>query len=62
MTPEPALLTAREVAEALRVDTATVQRWARTEQIGCVRLPSGRLRFPRAEVQRLLDGEPVPQQ
>jgi excisionase family DNA binding protein len=57
----PELLTAREVAAALRVDVHTVTRWARTDQIGCVRLPGGRLRFPRAELDRLLAGQPVAQ-
>lgn len=55
MEPLPELLTAREVAEALRVDLTTVHRWARTEQIGVVRLPGGRMvRFPRTEVERLM--------
>lgn len=61
MTRLPEVLTAREVAEALRVDTATVHRWARNEEIGVIRLgKTGRVvRFPRAEVERMLAGKPV---
>ena len=61
MSKLPELMTAREVAGALRVDIATVHRWARGEEIGCLRLGrTGRtVRFPRAEVERLLAGQPV---
>lgn len=59
MNALPMLLLATEVAEALRVDTSTVYRWARDKEIRSVRLPGGSLRFPRADVERMASGEPA---
>jgi excisionase family DNA binding protein len=48
------LLTTAEVAKRLRVSQDAVQRWVRFDQIRYIRLPGGRLRIPRSEVERLL--------
>lgn len=60
MTPIPALLTASEVAQALRVDAATVRRWANDGLIESIRLPGGTFRFPARVVEHLTSGEQVP--
>jgi 8-oxo-dGTP diphosphatase len=52
MTPE--LLTADEAAELLRVSGTTMRRWARLNLVRSIRLPSGQIRIPRSEVERLL--------
>lgn len=54
MSQLPELMTAREVAEALRVDITTVHRWTRDKKIGSVRLGPRIVRIPRADVERLL--------
>lgn len=48
------MLTTRRAAELLNVDRHTVARWARLGQIRYARLPSGTLRIPRSEVDRIL--------
>jgi excisionase family DNA binding protein len=48
------LLTTAEVAKMLRVSHSTVTRWARLGQIRTLRLPSGKFRYSREEVERLL--------
>lgn len=60
--PPHELLTSDEVAEAFRVNTATVQRWARERLLTCIRTPGGKLlRFRRDDVlallRRVLNGE-----
>jgi excisionase family DNA binding protein len=54
------LLTPLEVAGALRVDVATITRWAQTGLIHAIKLgPSRRspLRIPESELQRALAGQ-----
>jgi excisionase family DNA binding protein len=48
------LLTTNEAARMLRVSRATVTRWVRLGQLRAVRLPSGGIRIPRKEIERLL--------
>jgi putative resolvase len=48
------LLTPRAAALLLGVHARTIQRWARAGRIVVVRLPSGRLRIERSEIDRLL--------
>jgi excisionase family DNA binding protein len=52
----PTLLTAAEVAAALRVTPKTVSKWARDGEVAAIRLPGGTLRIPETELQRLIDG------
>lgn len=53
------LLTAKEAADLLRVSRGTVTRWVRLGQLQAVRLPSGGIRIPRAEIDRILSkGQP----
>jgi len=56
MAQLPELLTASEVAEILRVDSATVRKWATEGVIPAVRIHSGQrmYRFRREDVERLL--------
>ena len=46
-------LSLADVAEELAVSYWTVRRWARAGQMRCIRLPSGTLRVPREELERL---------
>ncbi len=48
------LLTTAEVARMLRVNRATVTRYARLGQLPFVRLPSGVYRFRRQDIEKLL--------
>lgn len=51
------LLTAREVVEqypGAGLSQAQLWRWSRNGQIQAVTLPSGRKKFPRAEIEQLL--------
>lgn len=54
MSPEVVLLTTTEAAEMLRVEAATVRRWAADGKIPAVTLPSGQYRFYRSEIQAIL--------
>jgi excisionase family DNA binding protein len=47
-------LNTNEAAEFLGVDPQTVRRWAGERKIRHVRLPSGQLRFTRADVEAVL--------
>jgi excisionase family DNA binding protein len=50
------LLTAKEVAERLRVKVITVQRWLAAGKLRGSKLPSGEWRIPAVEVERLEGG------
>ncbi|WP_306367731.1 helix-turn-helix domain-containing protein [Nocardiopsis sp. CC223A] len=52
--PPPELMTPEEVAARFRVDPKTVKRWARVGMLPSVRTPSGKYRFHREAVNRLL--------
>ncbi len=51
----PALLTADEVARALRVTTSSVYRWAKDGTLTSITV-GNTIRFPRAGVLALLEG------
>jgi excisionase family DNA binding protein len=53
------LLTTAEVARMLRVNRATVTRYARLGLLPFVRLPSGVYRFRREDIEALLRRESV---
>lgn len=62
MRHEPeALLTPGEVAALFGVDPKTIARWASDGKLTAVRTLGGHRRYPRPEIQRLLDGK-VPEQ
>jgi excisionase family DNA binding protein len=46
--------TTAQVAQLLEVSQSAVQRWVRLHQIKAVRLPSGQIRIPRSEVDRII--------
>jgi excisionase family DNA binding protein len=50
-----ALLTPSEVANAFRVDSKTVSRWARTGKLRCIRTLGGHRRFFASDVVALLN-------
>jgi excisionase family DNA binding protein len=52
-------MTTAEVAEICRVDQSTVRRWVDEGRIHVVRLPGGRLRFRRSDVDTILAGIPA---
>jgi excisionase family DNA binding protein len=54
------LLTAREVAELLGVNTETVLRWTRRGDLSAFRLPGGAVRFREAEVEAWLAERATP--
>lgn len=56
----PRLLTPGEVAELLRVEPKTVNRWAIEGRIPAVILPGGHRRFREDQVRELLMGEMPP--
>jgi len=53
------LLTPAEVARELAVTPQTVRRYIAQGRLSCSRLPSGRIRIPRAEVERMLSQQPA---
>jgi excisionase family DNA binding protein len=57
MTDEPELLTTSEVARIFKVARSTVVGWAARGLIEYTRTPTGRLRFYRESVDRLLQRE-----
>lgn len=58
MTTTP-LYTQREVATLWGVSTKTVTRWADAGRIPCIKTPTGRRRYPRDEIDAMLDTEPT---
>jgi excisionase family DNA binding protein len=57
MTSPESLLTSEEVAAAVRQDVNTVQRWARDGLVPAIKLPGGRWRFRREDIEAILRGE-----
>jgi excisionase family DNA binding protein len=47
-------LTISEVAQELKVSEITVYRWIKQKKLLYVKLPSGRIRIPSSEIERLL--------
>jgi len=50
------LLKPREFCEIIGVSYSTFKRWVREGRVRVVRLPSGRIRVPYSEVERILRG------
>ena len=50
----------KDVAEIFNVTPETVGRWARSGMIGFFRTPRGNRCYPECEVDRMRNGEPVP--
>jgi excisionase family DNA binding protein len=48
------LLTTSEAAKLLRVSQSTIDRWIRLGQLRAVKLPSGRFRILREDVEKLI--------
>jgi excisionase family DNA binding protein len=48
------LVSTGEAAKHLNVTRQTIRNWVLTRRIKAVRLPSGVLRIPRAEIERIL--------
>ena len=54
------LYSIREVADRLDVKYKTVWKWCRVDKtVRCIVWPSGSVRVPEAELQRLLTGETI---
>jgi len=47
------LLKPRDVARIFNITTKTLWEWQRKGLIRAVRLPTGKLRYPRSEVERI---------
>ena len=47
-------ITAREVAGLFEVSPSTVLRWAKDGRLPALVTPSGRLRFPRESIQKMI--------
>lgn len=52
--PPPEYLTTGEAADVLGVSDETLRRWADDRKVRHVRLPSGQLRFIRADLDAVL--------
>jgi excisionase family DNA binding protein len=57
LTRDVDLMKPAEVAAAFRVDPKTVTRWALAGRLPSTRTPGGHVRFRRADIMALLDGE-----
>lgn len=54
MTQVSPFLTAPQVAERFGVSAETVRRWAREGKVPTVTMPSGRVKFLRADIDTLI--------
>jgi excisionase family DNA binding protein len=52
------MLTPKEVRVKLGISKRTLYRWIKTGKIKAVVLPSGRIRIPREEVEKILRAAP----
>lgn len=52
--PTDELLSTTDAAAIVGVTDETIRRWAEARKVAHVRLPSGRLRFRRSDVEALL--------
>ncbi len=53
---EKRFLSRKEVSELFEVSPHTVTRWAKAGNLPCVLSPTGRRRYLRSDVMRLLEG------
>ncbi|PUA31312.1 MAG: hypothetical protein B9J98_06890 [Candidatus Terraquivivens tikiterensis] len=53
------LITPKEARALLRVSNKTLWSWYKKGLIRAVRLPSGKLRYYRSDIERILKGEEV---
>ena len=53
---EKRFLSRKDVAEIFEVSPHTVTRWAKAGKLPCVLSPTGRRRYLRSDVMRLLEG------
>jgi putative resolvase len=51
------LLSPREAAKLLHVSVKTLYKWYRKGIIKAVRLPTGRLRYYKSDIERILRGD-----
>jgi len=51
------LITPKEACRMLRVSASTLRRWAYQGKIRYVRLPSGKLRYYKSDIEEILRGE-----
>ncbi|RLE67563.1 MAG: hypothetical protein DRJ43_07195 [Thermoprotei archaeon] len=51
------LITPKEACRMLGVSASTLRRWAYQGKIRYVKLPSGRLRYYKSDIERILRGE-----
>ena len=51
------LITLKEARKMLGVSASTLRRWAYQGKIRYVELPSGRLRYYRSDIEKILRGE-----
>jgi excisionase family DNA binding protein len=56
---EDPLLTAKEVAQRMRVNPRTVAKWARTGKITAVRTFGGHYRFKTSEINKIMSNEAI---
>lgn len=52
-------MTPAQVAAAFNVNPQTVMRWADNGTLACIRTPGGTRRYPRSEVEALLNADPA---
>lgn len=57
MTQPSPYLTASEVAERFDITPESVRAWARTKKVPAIRLPGGRYRFRREDIDAIERGE-----
>lgn len=51
------LLFPPDVAIELKVDVQTIRRWVRSGKLPSIRMPSGRIRIRRSDIDRILEGD-----
>lgn len=55
----PTMLTPEEAARVLSIARVTLARWSRQGKIRGIQLPNHHWRYPRVEIERILDGKPI---
>lgn len=57
MTQPSPYLTTSEVAELFKISAESVRNWVRTGKLGAVKLPGGKIRFRREDIEAIERGE-----